>query len=76
MDYAKSGDREIGTVIEYWEWVEGMEIKDRISDIGVGAGSNSISPLRLSPGGRKVMYHGVDNCWGPMCHVRMSHEVT
>ena len=40
MDYAKSGDRELGVVIEHCEWVEGTEIRDRISDIRVGTGSN------------------------------------
>ena len=42
MDYTKSSDWELGTVIECREWVEGTEI-------GVGIGSNNISPLRLSP---------------------------
>ena len=45
----KSGGREIGVVIKRHEWVEGMEIGDQILDIGVGMGSNSISPLRPSP---------------------------
>ena len=76
MDYAKSSDPEIGVVIEHREWVEGTEIEYWILDIGVGTGSNSISPLGPSPQGRKVTCHGVDDCRGPMCHVRMSHEVT
>ena len=42
MDYTKSGDPEIGVVIERRKWVEGMEIGDRISDIGVGTGSNML----------------------------------
>ena len=42
MDYAKSGDLGIGVVIERHKWVEGTEIRDRISDIGVGTGSNTI----------------------------------
>ena len=54
MDYAKSSDWEIGAVIERHEWVEGREIGYQRSDIGVGTGSNSISPLRLSPRGCKV----------------------
>ena len=62
MDYAKSGDPEIGVVIERREWVEGTEIGYRISDIGVGTGSNSISPLGLSPRGRKVTCRRVDDC--------------
>ena len=41
MDYAKSGDPEIGVVIKRREWVEGTEIRYRILDIGVGTGSNS-----------------------------------
>ena len=49
MDYTKSGDRELGMVIEHCEWAEGTEIGYWRSDIGVGMGSNSISPLRLSP---------------------------
>ena len=40
MDYAKSGDQEIGAVIEHCEWVEGTEIGYQILDIGVGTGSN------------------------------------
>ena len=40
MDYAKSGGREIGTVIEHCEWVEGTEIRDWVLDFGVGTGSN------------------------------------
>ena len=76
MDYVKSCGWEIGMVIEHCEWVEGMEIRYQISDIGVGMGSNSISPLRPSPQGHKVTCHGVDDCWGLMCHMRMSHEVT
>ena len=43
MDYTKSGDPEIGVVIEHCEWVEGTEIEYWILDIGVGTGSNSIS---------------------------------
>ena len=62
MDYAKSGDPDIGMVIKRHEWVEGMEIRDRILDIGVGTGSNSISPLGPSPRGRKVTCRGVDDC--------------
>ena len=42
MDYAKSGDREIGVVVERREWVEGTEIGFWILDIGVETGSNSI----------------------------------
>ena len=34
MDYAKSGDPEIGVVIKHCEWVEGMEIRYWRSDIG------------------------------------------
>ena len=49
MDYAKSGDQGIGVVIEHRKWVEGTEIGYWILDIGVGTGSNSISPLRPSP---------------------------
>ena len=41
MDYAKSGGWEIGAVIERCEWVEGMEIGYRRSNIGVGSGSNT-----------------------------------
>ena len=41
MDYAKSSDPEIGVVIERHKWVEGTEIGYRISDIGVGMGSNN-----------------------------------
>ena len=41
MDYAKSGDPGIGVVIERCEWVEGMEIRYRRSDIRVGTGSNT-----------------------------------
>ena len=47
MDYAKSGDPGIGVVIERHEWVEGMDIGYWRSDIRVGTGSNSISPLGL-----------------------------
>ena len=61
MDYVKSGGQEIGAVIERCKWVEGTEIRDQISDIGVGMGSNSISPLRPSPQGHKVTCHRVDN---------------
>ena len=47
MDYAKSGDRELGVVVKCQEWVEGMEIGYWISDIGVGVGSNTdLSHLR------------------------------
>ena len=49
MDYAKFGDPEIGMVIERHEWVEGTDIGYWILDIGVGMGSNSISPLGPSP---------------------------
>ena len=42
MDYVKSDDQELGAVIEHREWVEGMEIGDWISDIGVGTGSNTV----------------------------------
>ena len=49
MGYVKSGDQELGVVIECHEWIEGMDIRYRRSEIGVGTGSNSISPLRLSP---------------------------
>ena len=42
MDYAKSGDPEIGVVIKHREWVEGMEIGYWRSDIGVGTGSNKV----------------------------------
>ena len=49
MDYANPGDPETGVVIECHKWVEGMEIGYWRSDIGVGTGSNSISPLRPSP---------------------------
>ena len=41
MDYAKSGGWEIGVVIKRCEWVEGTEIRDQSSDIGVGMGSNT-----------------------------------
>ena len=41
MDYAKSGDRELGVVIEHHEWVEGTEIGYWILDIGIGMGSNT-----------------------------------
>ena len=41
MDYAKSGDQEIGVVIEHHKWVEGTEIRDGILDIRVGTGSNT-----------------------------------
>ena len=40
MDYAKSGDQEIGTVIECHKWVEGSEIRYWRSEIRVGTGSN------------------------------------
>ena len=76
MDYMKSGDWELGTVIKHHEWVEGTEIGYRVSDIGVGMGSNSISPLKLSPQGCKVMCCRVDDCRGPVCHMGTSHEVT
>ena len=42
MDYTKSGDWELGTVIEQYKWVEGMEIGYWILDIGVGTGSNTL----------------------------------
>ena len=42
MDYAKSGDPEIGVVIKRCEWVEGTEIGYQRSDIGVGTGSNKV----------------------------------
>ena len=69
MNYVKSGTLELGTVIECCKRVEGIEI-------GVGMGYNSNSLLRLSPQGCKVTCHGVDDCQGPMCHVRMSQRVT
>ena len=69
MDYMKSGDWELGVAIKRREWVEGTEIVYQRSDIGVGTGSNSISPLRLSPQGCKVTCHGVDDCQGPICHM-------
>ena len=34
MDYVKSGDQELGTVIKHHEWVEGMEIGYWISELG------------------------------------------
>ena len=40
-DYAKSSDRELGTVIECHEWVEGTDIGYWILDVGVGTGSKS-----------------------------------
>ena len=40
MDYVKSGDWELGTVIERHEWAEGMDIGYQTSDIRVGMGSN------------------------------------
>ena len=76
MDYVKSGDLEIGVVIKRREWVEGMEIGYRRSDIGVGMGSNSISSLGPSPQGRKVTCRRVDDCRDLTCHVRVSHGVT
>ena len=41
MDYTKFGDWELGVVIKHHEWVEGTEIGYRISNIGVGTGSNT-----------------------------------
>ena len=46
MDYAKSGDPEIGVVIERHKWVEGTEIRYQISNIGVGTGSNNTNLKR------------------------------
>ena len=46
MDYAKSGDLEIGMVIKRREWVEGTDIGYRISEIGVGTGSNTTSEMK------------------------------
>ena len=40
MDHIKSGDQELGMVIECCEWVEGMEIGYWTLDIRVGTGSN------------------------------------
>ena len=40
MDYAKSGDQEIGMVIEHCKWAEGMEIEYQILVTRVGMGSN------------------------------------
>ena len=34
MDCVKSGDQGLGAVIKRCEWVEGMEIRDRISELG------------------------------------------
>ena len=34
MDYTKSGDWELGVVIERRKWVEGMEIRDQILELG------------------------------------------
>ena len=34
MDYAKSGDWELGMVIEHHEWVEGTEIRDWKLELG------------------------------------------
>ena len=62
MDYTKSGDQELGVVIECCEWVEGTEIVYWLLVIEVGVGSNSISPLRPSSQGHKVTYCGVDDC--------------
>ena len=41
MDYVKSSDWELGTVIKRHKWIEGTEIRYQSSDIGVGMGSNS-----------------------------------
>ena len=40
MGYVKSGDQELGVVIEHCKWVAGVEIGYQRSDIGVGMGSN------------------------------------
>ena len=48
VDYAKSGDPEIGVVIKRHEWVEGTDIGYRILDIRVGMGSNmQLFPILL-----------------------------
>ena len=41
MDYAKSGDQELGMVTECHEWAERMDIGYWILDIRVGTGSNT-----------------------------------
>ena len=42
MDYVKSGDWELGSVIECCEWIEGMEIRDWVSELGWDL---TVSPL-------------------------------
>ena len=67
MDYAKSGDPEIGVMIKRREWVEGMEIGYQISDIGVGTGSNIIEKkvweVVLPPPNTNI----VGSCWTHIC---------
>ena len=40
MGYVKSGDQELGTVIEHHEWVKGIDIRYQISNVRVGMESN------------------------------------
>ena len=51
MDYAKSGDWELGMVIERREWAEATEIGDQISELGWDlTGSQNIAGFLSSEG--------------------------